>query len=114
MHTVHLNGADAQKIADLMGGVLIMTNVTDGTALISGGDPSKTPATDRPDHRIHGKTIFIEGNGIYGHYLVDGDQVYKFTEIDGDEVAQKFHTVGDLPLNTEAKLINDLRGEGKI
>jgi len=41
MHTVHLNGADAQKIADLMGGVLIMHNVTDDTALISGGDPSK-------------------------------------------------------------------------
>lgn len=45
MHTVHLNGADAQKIADLMGGVLIMHNVTDDTALISGGDPSKIPAT---------------------------------------------------------------------
>lgn len=46
MHTVHLNGADAQKIADLMGGVLIMHNVTDDTALISGGDPSKLEAKD--------------------------------------------------------------------
>lgn len=48
MHTVHLNGADAQKIADLMGGVLIMHNVTDDTALISGGDPSKLKTEDRP------------------------------------------------------------------
>lgn len=69
----------------------------------------------RPDYRIHGKTIFIEGNGIYSNYLVDGDQVYKFTQIDtGDEIAEPFHTVGDLPLNTEAKLINELRTEGKI
>lgn len=69
----------------------------------------------RPDHRIHGKTIFILGNGIYSHYLVDGNQVYKFTQIEtGDELAQAFHTVGDLPLNTEALLINQLREEGKI
>lgn len=72
------------------------------------------PITERIEHRIHGKTIFIKGNGLYGHYLVDGDQVYKFTEIDGDEVAEKFHTVGDLAMNTEALLINELRGEGKI
>lgn len=41
MHKVTLNGADPQKIADIMGGVLIMHNVTDDTALISGGDISK-------------------------------------------------------------------------
>lgn len=68
----------------------------------------------RPDYKIHGKTIFILGNGIYGHYLVDGSQVYKFVEFEGDELAEKFHTVGDLPMNTEAKLINELREEGKI
>lgn len=69
---------------------------------------------DRPAYKIHGKTIFIEGNGIYSHYLVDGDQVYKFVEIEGDEVAEKFHTVGDLALNSEAKLINELRAAGEI
>lgn len=69
---------------------------------------------NRPDYRIHGKTIFILGNGIYSHYLVDGNQVYKFVDMDGDDVAQDFHTVGNLPLNTEAMLINELREEGKI
>lgn len=41
MTTVHLSGADAQAIADLMGGTLIMINESDDTALISGGDSSK-------------------------------------------------------------------------
>ena len=41
MHKIHLNGADAEKIAEIMGGVLIMVNETDSIATISGGDPSK-------------------------------------------------------------------------
>lgn len=41
MNTIHLNGADAEKIAELIGGTLIMVNETDDTALIAGGDLSK-------------------------------------------------------------------------
>lgn len=41
MQTVHLNGADPYKIADLMGGTLIMVNQSDDTALIAGGDTAK-------------------------------------------------------------------------
>ena len=41
MHTIQLNGADAVKIAEKIGGTLIMVNTTDDTALISGGDLSK-------------------------------------------------------------------------
>lgn len=40
MTKIHLNGADAQKVADLIGGVLIMIN-GDGTAWIDGGDVTK-------------------------------------------------------------------------
>ena len=41
MNKIYLNGANAQKIADLIGGTLIMVNETDDTALIVGGDISK-------------------------------------------------------------------------
>lgn len=41
MNNVHLNGADAQSVADLIGGTLIMVNVSDDTAMISGGNPDK-------------------------------------------------------------------------
>jgi len=41
MNTIHLNGADPKEVAKLMGGTLIMVNVTDDTAMIAGGDPSK-------------------------------------------------------------------------
>ena len=41
MNTIHLNGADAEAIAKLIGGTLIMVNVTDDTAMIAGGDLSK-------------------------------------------------------------------------
>lgn len=41
MHRIHLNGADAEAVAEIMGGVLIMVNETDGIATISGGDPAK-------------------------------------------------------------------------
>lgn len=69
----------------------------------------------RPDYKIHGNTIFIKGNGIYGHYMVHGDKVVKLVQhVSGDELVQPFHTMGDLPVNTEAKLLNELRMEGKI
>ena len=41
MHQVHLNGADPEKIAKIMGGTLIMHNTTDDIATISGGDVEK-------------------------------------------------------------------------
>jgi hypothetical protein len=41
MYRVHLNGADPEKTAELMGGTLIMVDVTHDTAMIAGGDPSK-------------------------------------------------------------------------
>jgi hypothetical protein len=41
MNTIHLNGSDPTKVAELIGGVLIMVNVTDDTAMIAGGDLSK-------------------------------------------------------------------------
>ncbi len=46
LNQVHLNGADAQKIADLIGGTLIMVNTTDDIATISGGDLSKLEIKD--------------------------------------------------------------------
>ena len=41
MHIVHLNGANAEKIAELIGGTLVMVNESDDTAMIAGGDPAK-------------------------------------------------------------------------
>ena len=41
MHTVQLNGANPEKIAEIMGGTLIMHNVTDDEAMIAGGDVEK-------------------------------------------------------------------------
>lgn len=62
------------------------------------------------DYKIHGNTIFIKGNGIYGHYLVNGNEVSKIVQhVSGDELVKHFHNIGDLPLNTEAKLLNELR-----
>ena len=46
MNTIHLHGADAQRVADLMGGTLIMVNETDGTAMIAGGDVTKAHVVD--------------------------------------------------------------------
>lgn len=67
------------------------------------------------DYKIHGNTIFIKGNGIYGHYLVHGDEVKKIIQhVSGDELVQQFHTIGNLPLNSEAKLLNELRLQGSI
>lgn len=39
MNNIKLNGADAQKIADIIGGTLIMVN--GDTAVIAGGDLTK-------------------------------------------------------------------------
>lgn len=72
------------------------------------------------DYRVHkvsenSATVFIKGNGIYGHYLVSGDKVVKFTEdVEGDEVVSDFHVIGDLPLNSEALLLNRLRERGEV
>ena len=41
MNIIKLNGANPQKVADLIGGVLIMHNASDDTATISGGDLTK-------------------------------------------------------------------------
>ncbi|MDR6794709.1 hypothetical protein J2X12_004143 [Pseudarthrobacter oxydans] len=41
MNTINLNGADADKVAELIGGTLILVNITDDTAMIAGGDLSK-------------------------------------------------------------------------
>lgn len=40
MNTIHLSGADATKVAELIGGTLVMVNETDDTAMIAGGDVS--------------------------------------------------------------------------
>ncbi len=47
MHTIHLNGADPEKTAELMGGTLIMVNESDGIATIVGGDPSKLTTKEK-------------------------------------------------------------------
>lgn len=41
MNNIHLNGADAEKVAELIGGTLIMHNVTGDIAMIAGGDITK-------------------------------------------------------------------------
>lgn len=41
MNRIKLNGADPQKVAELIGGTLIMHDITNDEALIAGGDPSK-------------------------------------------------------------------------
>lgn len=67
------------------------------------------------NYRIHGNTVFIEGNGIIGHYLVHGNKVKKIIQhYSGDELVQDFHTFGDLPTNLEAELLNELREEGLV
>lgn len=41
MNKVYLNGADATKVAELIGGTLIMVNESDDIATIAGGDVTK-------------------------------------------------------------------------
>jgi hypothetical protein len=40
MNTINLNGEDALKVAERIGGTLILWNITDDTAMIVGGDLS--------------------------------------------------------------------------
>ena len=46
MNKIHLNGADPDKIAELIGGTLVLHNTTDDIALISGGDLSILKETE--------------------------------------------------------------------
>lgn len=41
MNTINLNGADAKKVAELIGGTLLLVKITNDTAMISGGDITK-------------------------------------------------------------------------
>lgn len=41
MNNIKLNGADAQAIADLIGGTLILVDETNDSCLIAGGDVEK-------------------------------------------------------------------------
>lgn len=67
------------------------------------------------EHTIHGNTVFIKGNGIISHYRIFGNDVKKVVEdSDGLSYLVDFHLLGTLPLNTEAKLLNELREKGKI
>lgn len=44
MYKIYLNGARAEKVAEIIGGTLLLYNVTDDIALISGGDLTLLPA----------------------------------------------------------------------
>ena len=67
------------------------------------------------NYKIHNKTIFIEANGIIGHYLVNGDEVMKIIEhYSGDQLVKPFHKLGNTATNSEAQLLNQLREESKI
>lgn len=71
--------------------------------------------TTTQEYKVHGMTVFIKGNGIYGHYMVHGNKVSKVVQLaSGDEIIEAFHTIGDLPMNSEAKLLNELRQKGEI
>ena len=67
------------------------------------------------EYKIHNNTIFITGNGIVGHYTISGNTVYKIIEhYTGEQIRQKFHVLGTLPVNSEAKLLNELRMKSLI
>ncbi|MET4003888.1 hypothetical protein ABIB48_002626 [Arthrobacter sp. UYCu511] len=53
MNKIHLNGADAEAIAELIGGTLIMVNESDGIATIAGGDTTKLS-------RLSGQSVTAE------------------------------------------------------
>jgi hypothetical protein len=62
------------------------------------------------NYKIHGSTIFIKGNGIVGQYKVHGNKVLKMVEHhSGDLIVENFHILGQLALNSEAELLNNLR-----
>lgn len=44
MYTIRLNGANPEKIAEAIGGTLIVHNTTHDTATIAGGDITKLEA----------------------------------------------------------------------
>lgn len=67
------------------------------------------------EYKIQGLTVWIKGNGIYSNYIVQENQVSKLVQLaSGDEILEPFHTIGELPLNSEAKLLNQLREQGAI
>ena len=43
MTKIHLNGANAQKIADKIGATIIIHDITNDTILVAGGDIDKLP-----------------------------------------------------------------------
>ena len=45
MNKIFLNGADAEKVANIIGGTLIMLNESNDIAMISGGDLSQLKLT---------------------------------------------------------------------
>lgn len=69
------------------------------------------------EYKIHGSTIFIKGNGVIGHYKVNGNEVLKVVaheQFGGDDTFEHFYTFGDIALNSEAVLLNELRQKGEI
>ena len=67
------------------------------------------------NYKIHGKTIFIQVNGLINQFTINGNEVYKVIDhYSGDQLRQYFHTIGETPVNTEAQLINELRLKDKI
>ena len=46
MNKIHLNGADPDKIAEIIDGTLVLHNTTDDIALISGGDLTKLDSSE--------------------------------------------------------------------
>lgn len=70
---------------------------------------------NQPEYKIHGSTIWIKGNGIFANFHINGNEAKKLVQhASGDEWLEPFHTIGELPTNTEAKLLNELRKEGKL
>lgn len=41
MNTINLQGRDPQEVANLIGGTLILVDITNDTAMIAGGDLAK-------------------------------------------------------------------------
>jgi len=66
------------------------------------------------EYKIHGTTIFIKGNNVIGHYKVQDNKVFKIVDVDGEDFVEDFHTLGEIALNSEAKLLNELREKGEI
>lgn len=65
------------------------------------------------EYTIHTSTVFIKGNGIVRQYKVNNNEVLIVVDVDGDDCFEHFHNLGELPLNSEAKLLNELREKAK-